>query len=89
MTRDRREDPPNHAVSRREAFKVAAAITAASLLPRDAGADQRQPVAEDGGTLERAWREGPASRGISHTKPLRRDARSCSTPLPLRDAKNS
>ena len=62
MTRDRREDPPNHAVSRREAFKVAAAITAASLLPRDAGADQRQAVAEDGGTLERAWREGPASR---------------------------
>src|SRR4029453_936232 len=49
-------------VSRRDVFTAAAAIAAAPFLLRDADAAQRAPVAEDAGTLERVWRDGPATR---------------------------
>ena len=46
-------------LSRRDAFKTAAAIAAAPFLLREADAAQRPPVPEDAGTLERQWREAP------------------------------
>ena len=49
-------------LSRRDVFKTAAAIAAAPFLLREADAAQRPPGPEDAGTLERQWREGPASR---------------------------
>ena len=48
-------------ISRRDAFK-AAAVAAVPFLLRDGLAAQRAPVAEDGGTLERVWRDAPATR---------------------------
>jgi 5-methylthioadenosine/S-adenosylhomocysteine deaminase len=49
-------------VSRRDAIKVAAAMASVPFLLRDAEGAQRPSVAEDGGTLERAWRDAPATR---------------------------
>ena len=48
------------AVSRRDAFKAAAAVAAASLLPRAAHAQGGAAVG-DAGTLEREWRQPPAT----------------------------
>ena len=49
-------------VSRRCMFRAAAAIAAAPFLLRDADAAQRPSVAEDAGTLDRLWRQDPATR---------------------------
>jgi 5-methylthioadenosine/S-adenosylhomocysteine deaminase len=73
MKRDKRDDArddgahPERAqrvegLSRRGMFRAAAAIAAAPFLLREADAAQRPPVAEDAGTLERLWRQGPATR---------------------------
>jgi len=49
-------------MSRRDAFKAAAAMASAPFLLRDAEGAQSTAVAADGGTLERAWRDTPATR---------------------------
>ncbi len=49
-------------MKRRDAFKAAATLAAAPLLLRETLAAQSAPVAEDGGTLERVWRDAPATR---------------------------
>jgi 5-methylthioadenosine/S-adenosylhomocysteine deaminase len=49
-------------VSRRDAFKAAAALAAIPLLLRDSLAAQGGPTADDAGTLERLWRDAPATR---------------------------
>jgi len=49
-------------VSRRDALKAAAGIAAIPLLFRETLAAQRGPVADDAGTLERLWRDAPATR---------------------------
>ena len=48
-------------MKRRDAFKAAATLAAAPLLLRETLAAQSAP-AEDAGTLERVWREAPATR---------------------------
>jgi len=48
-------------ISRRDAFKATAALAAPFVLREALGA-QRGPVTEDAGTLERAWRDPPATR---------------------------
>ena len=48
-------------VSRRQAFKAAAAVAAAPFLLRDADAGQAGAAAQDAGTLEREWRQPPAA----------------------------
>jgi 5-methylthioadenosine/S-adenosylhomocysteine deaminase len=58
MTRDERQ----HRVSRRDALKTAAAVAAAPFLLHESAAAQRGPTPEDAGTLERLWRDAPASR---------------------------
>ena len=55
-TRDR----GGRAVSRRDVFKAAAAIAAAPFLLRDA--DAHGASVGDAGTLERVWRQAPATR---------------------------
>ena len=62
MTSDRRVRTGYDQVSRREVFKTAAAVVAAPFLLRDALAAQSPAGADDAGTLDRAWREPPASR---------------------------
>ena len=62
MKRDRRNGTGHHQVSRRDAFKAAAAVAVAPFLLRDTLAAQRPPVADDAGTLDRAWRETTTSR---------------------------
>ena len=62
MKRDRRYGTGHERLSRRDAFKAAAAIAAAPFLLRDTLAAQRPPVMDDAGTLDRAWREAPTSR---------------------------
>src|SRR5262245_27196044 len=49
-------------LSRRDVFTAAAAIAAAPFVLRQGEAAQRPSTAEDAGTLERSWREGPATR---------------------------
>ena len=49
-------------LSRRDVFRAAAAITAAPFLLREADAAQRPPATDDAGTLERVWRQAPATR---------------------------
>jgi cytosine/adenosine deaminase-related metal-dependent hydrolase len=49
-------------MKRRDAFKAAATLAAAPLLLRETLAAQSAPATEDGGTLERVWRDAPASR---------------------------
>ena len=60
MNRDKR-DARDAPWSRRDVFRAAAGIAAAPLVLRDAEAAQRPPVAEDAGTLERLWRQGPST----------------------------
>ena len=62
MKRDTRDAARDDGVSRRRMFKAAAAIAAAPFLLRDADAAQRPSVAEDAGTLDRLWRQDPATR---------------------------
>jgi cytosine/adenosine deaminase-related metal-dependent hydrolase len=63
MAARRRERTGVDQVSRRDAFKAAAGIAAIPLLLRERLAAQRGPVvADDAGTLERLWREAPATR---------------------------
>ena len=49
-------------MKRRDAFKAAATLAAAPLLLRETLAAQSGPVTEDAGTLERVWRDAPATR---------------------------
>ena len=51
-------------LSRRDLFQAAAAVAAAPFLLREAHAAQRPPIAEDGGTLERAWRQKTTPQAI-------------------------
>jgi hypothetical protein len=62
MPAHRREGPRVDQLSRRDAFKAAAALAAIPLLFRDTLAAQRVSVADDAGTLERLWRDAPATR---------------------------
>jgi 5-methylthioadenosine/S-adenosylhomocysteine deaminase len=62
MKRERRDGTGDDRVSRRDALKAAAAIAAAPFVLRETAAAQRGPASEDAGTLERAWRDAPASR---------------------------
>jgi 5-methylthioadenosine/S-adenosylhomocysteine deaminase len=55
------ENLPGHRISRRSLFKAIAVAAAAPILPAAAGAGQRPQAAEDGGTLERTWREAGAA----------------------------
>ena len=54
MKRDRGYGTGHDHVSRRDAFKAAAAVAVAPFLLRETLAAQRPPVAEDAGTLDRA-----------------------------------
>ena len=54
--------PRVEGLSRRDVFRAAAAIAAAPFLLREADAAQRPPAADDAGTLERVWRQAPATR---------------------------
>lgn len=63
MTHDRRDSSVGARISRREAFKAAAAV-AAPLLLRDSLAAQGAPTPADAGTLEQAWRQAPPRRPI-------------------------
>src|SRR5438105_2887277 len=62
MKRDRRDEARGDGMSRRDMFRAAAAIAAAPFILAKADAAQRAPVAEDAGTLDRLWRQGPATR---------------------------
>jgi cytosine/adenosine deaminase-related metal-dependent hydrolase len=57
MTGNRRDDH----MSRREVFRVAAAVAAAPLV-QSATSAQRAPGADDAGTLDSAWRQAPTNR---------------------------
>src|ERR1051325_8974210 len=61
MPAQKREGPPVEQLSRRDAFKAAAAVAIPLLLP-DALAAQRGTVPDDAGTLERLWRDATAPR---------------------------
>lgn len=49
-------------MKRRDAFKAAAALAATPWFLRETLAAQSTPATEDGGTLERVWRDAPATR---------------------------
>jgi hypothetical protein len=51
--------PRTPSVTRRDALKAAAALAATAFPLRQTIAAQGAPVAEDAGTLARAWREPP------------------------------
>src|SRR6476659_1330080 len=62
MERDESDHSREIGLSRRDAFQVAAAIAVAPFLLSGEAAAQRSAVAEDAGTLERAWRDAPTTR---------------------------